>query len=111
MARISDVPHVLRTVGAWGFFKRVYQQINEDLAEENDAQVNYVRDNIEILLHELGELKPLGFPPGMFDTEGKDPGLYPWSGFCRINHIPDDIKPDWLEAATYMMDRYYPDGQ
>jgi membrane protein len=31
MARISDVPHVFRTVGAWGFIKRVYQQINEDL--------------------------------------------------------------------------------
>ena len=31
MARISDVPHVFRAVGAWGFFKRVWQQISEDL--------------------------------------------------------------------------------
>src|SRR5688572_3367691 len=41
MARISDVPHVIRTVGAWGFFKRVYQQINEDLVFTWGAALAY----------------------------------------------------------------------
>lgn len=31
MARLGDVPHVIRAIGWWGLFKRVYQQINEDL--------------------------------------------------------------------------------
>lgn len=31
MARLRDVPHVFRTVGAFAFAKRVYQQISEDL--------------------------------------------------------------------------------
>src|SRR5438045_9513471 len=30
MAHLSDIPVVLRTVGPWGFFKRVWQQVNED---------------------------------------------------------------------------------
>lgn len=30
MARLRDVPHVLRHVGLWTFVKRVYQQITED---------------------------------------------------------------------------------
>lgn len=31
MARLRDVPHVLRAIGWWGFLKRVYQQVNEDM--------------------------------------------------------------------------------
>jgi membrane protein len=30
MARLHDVPHVVRTIGWWGLLKRVYQQVNED---------------------------------------------------------------------------------
>lgn len=30
MARLHDVPHVLRAIGWWGLLKRVHQQINED---------------------------------------------------------------------------------
>jgi len=30
MARLGDIPVVFRTVGAWGFFKRVWQQFMED---------------------------------------------------------------------------------
>jgi membrane protein len=30
MARLSDIPVVIRTVGIWAFFKRVWQQVNED---------------------------------------------------------------------------------
>src|SRR5687768_4190709 len=30
MARLGDIPVVLRTVGAWGMIKRVWVQINED---------------------------------------------------------------------------------
>src|SRR4051812_12254629 len=30
MARLSDIPVILRTVGPWSFFKRVWQQFNED---------------------------------------------------------------------------------
>jgi membrane protein len=41
MARIRDVPHVLRTVGIWGFFKRVWQQINEDLVFTWGAALAY----------------------------------------------------------------------
>jgi membrane protein len=41
MARISDVPHVFRTVGAWGFIKRVYQQISEDLVFTWGAALAY----------------------------------------------------------------------
>jgi membrane protein len=41
MARISDVPHVLRTVGIWGFFKRVWQQISEDLVFTWSAALAY----------------------------------------------------------------------
>jgi membrane protein len=41
MARISDVPHVFRAVGAWGFFKRVWQQISEDLVFTWSAALAY----------------------------------------------------------------------
>jgi membrane protein len=30
MARLGDIPVILRTVGLWGFIKRVWQQVNED---------------------------------------------------------------------------------
>jgi membrane protein len=30
MARLSDIPVVLRSIGSWGLLKRVWQQVNED---------------------------------------------------------------------------------
>jgi len=30
MARLGDIPEIVRTVGVWGLFKRVWQQVNED---------------------------------------------------------------------------------
>src|SRR5688572_30921122 len=30
MARLSDVPVVIRKVGLWAFLRRVYDQVNED---------------------------------------------------------------------------------
>src|SRR5215813_2882553 len=30
MARLGDIPQVLRSVGAWGFLKRVWEQVGQD---------------------------------------------------------------------------------
>ena len=85
-------------------YSDTFESLREDGEEIPEIEV-YETGNVEI--DQAKELKSReafieeGFDDGWYKNEDGTLGrpIYPISQFSKIMNLPDDIKPDWLEAA------------